>query len=103
MVWLTALVMAFCGPLLPGSELAVKADSLSWFSPEADAEQLAPPDVVVGVGFDVVVVAAVVVVVALVVVVVAAWWVVDVEVEAVGVPGGLLHAANTSATTASAS
>jgi hypothetical protein len=36
------------------------------------------------------------------VVVVVAWWVVDVEVEAVGVPGGLPHAANTSATTASA-
>jgi hypothetical protein len=39
-LWLTALVMAFCGPLLPLSEVAVKADSLSWVSPEVVAVQL---------------------------------------------------------------
>src|SRR5487761_1528349 len=62
---LTALVMGTCTPLaVLTDELPTKADSLSWDSPLAEAEQLAPLATVV------VVVAAVVVVVAAVVVVV---------------------------------
>jgi hypothetical protein len=69
----TALVIGTWAPVLEvgTGAVAVKADSLSWDSPEVDAVQLAPPAVVVVVvGLVVVVVAAVVVVVGLVVVVV---------------------------------
>src|SRR5487761_1232651 len=70
---LTALVMGTCTPLaVLTDELPTKADSLSWDSPLAEAEQLAPPATVVVVAAVVVVVAFVVVVVAAVVVVVAA-------------------------------
>jgi hypothetical protein len=40
-VWLTAWVIGVCTPVSAGMSdpVAVKADSLSWVSPEVDAEQ----------------------------------------------------------------
>jgi hypothetical protein len=73
-VWVTAWVMGVCTPVASGisETLAVNADSLSWVSPDVEAEQFALVGCVVVVGAVVVVVGAVVVVVAFVVVVVAA-------------------------------